>query len=487
MGVPQRPTSASAKCYPEVDLGSPGACSPVWHQQRPTTIVIRSPRVGPARPPPPTAAARPKRAKPLWRRLISRGGLRLQLRLAWALVVLLCVSLLLAQVADRVHTLRHPPISTESRRVYNGSMHYPAVTICHMEGFKQSVAGRYQQRWNRNAGTFQTRWKLFPWTNVSLERFWTEATYSPRETITACQLGDRRTDGYCPVTAGLSGGKHAFSVSWRLQALSGACTTLRPRADLQPPPGRDCGIRLYLSSRPDEYSEPSLGVGWTLTVHDPRYEWSDLSSGWYDSLSVLSGEKVQAKLEASFLSSVDQSTDPCATADGYNMADCYQGCVAHQLETRYGCRPPWVNGSRPLCDNAAQFEPLLHSVAARDSSQFGQCRERCIRPCDNNFFSLYVMSISTMDELQRNNISQVEIYYPTGLTAQAVQRHAYGGVQFMADVGGLLGLLLGISVLSAVQVLQDGCLWVARRYWRLEEHCEHEEGELAGVELADAP
>ena len=79
------------------------------------------------------------------------------------------------------------------------------------------------------------------------------------------------------------------------------------------------------------------------------------------------------------------------------------------------------------------------------------------------------MSVSGAAELLANNISQVQIYYPTGLTARAAQYRAYSGIQFLADVGGLLGLLLGVSVLSTAQVIKDGCLWAAHRYWRLEE------------------
>ncbi|KAF0297074.1 Acid-sensing ion channel 3 [Amphibalanus amphitrite] len=481
MGVPPRPSSAVSKwCAQEVDLGCPDAPAPV---RRPaTTIVIRSGRLGERSPAgaartavsverrcgsgrPAGAGPRP----PLWRRLLSRRGLHLQLQLVWLLVALLCVAVLIAQIVDRIQTLGNPPIGTESRRVYNTSMYYPAVTICHMEGFKRSVVSRYNQSWDRNSRAFQARWSRFPWQSATLEQLWTEASYSPQETIMTCQLGDGRNDGVCPVWAGLADGLRSFELSWQLQPLSGGCTTLRPRADLHPRPGIETGIQLYLRSDPDEYVSPGMGVGWTVTVHDPKYNWSDLALGWYDSLSVLTGDRVQAKLEGSFHSSVQRQDASCADVKDYNVASCHYNCIADRLEAKYGCRPPWIAGAQPLCNDSASFEPLLSSVVRREDSLYSECLARCIRPCDNNFYSLYVMSVSGAAELLANNISQVQIYYPTGLTARAAQYRAYSGIQFLADVGGLLGLLLGVSVLSTAQVIKDGCLWAARRYWRLEE------------------
>ena len=495
MGVPQRPSSAVSKwCAEEVDLGCPNPSSPV--PRPPTTIIIRSGRLGdrapPVRPRSPAPSERCQKSaaageaarsrQPLWRRVLSCRGLHLQLQLLWLLVALVCVALLIAQIVDRIQMLSNPPIGTESRRVYNTSMFYPAVTICHMEGFKRSVVSSYNQSWDRNSRSFLSRWDHFPWPSATLEQFWSEASYSPQETIVTCQLGDGRTEGVCPVSAGLANGLHSFELSYQLQPLSGGCTTLRPRADLHPRPGIETGIKLYLRCDPSQYVSPGMGVGWTVTVHDPKYNWSDLSIGWYDSLSVLNGDRVQAKLEGGFHASVQRQDASCADVSDYNVASCHQNCIADRLETKYGCRPPWLTDTTPLCDNASSFEPLLTSVVRREDDLYDECLARCIRPCDNNFYSMYVMSVSTADELLIHNMSQVQIYYPTGLTASATQYRAYDGVQFLADVGGLLGLLLGVSVLSAAQVIKDGCLWAARRYWRLEEdHWEEETDELVAA------
>lgn len=76
----------------------------------------------------------------------------------------------------------------------------------------------------------------------------------------------------------------------------------------------------------------------------------------------------------------------------------------------------------------------------------------CRVPCDTAIYSSYIMNRSPFRD-QPVPSAQIWIYFTSKLVGIIEERFNYDGTQFLADIGGSLGFLLGLSVLGFIGIL----------------------------------
>ncbi|XP_036220823.2 pickpocket protein 19-like [Bactrocera oleae] len=131
---------------------------------------------------------------------------------------------------------------------------------------------------------------------------------------------------------------------------------------------------------------------------------------------------------------------------------CAELCVFDDLATKTNCTGPWMTGiSQQPCDNNKPMRALIKDYEIYyESDEDIECD--CKRPCNERIYSTLIQSRTQLNSGQQ--YTQVWIYYSTKLVSMVEERPSYDTTQFIADIGGSLGFLLGLSVLGLIGILE---------------------------------
>lgn len=77
----------------------------------------------------------------------------------------------------------------------------------------------------------------------------------------------------------------------------------------------------------------------------------------------------------------------------------------------------------------------------------------CLKPCDTTIYSSFVMNRKPMKR-EDQPYSKIYIYYTSKMVSILEERSSYDSSQFIADLGGSLGFLLGLSVIGFIIFLE---------------------------------
>ncbi len=69
------------------------------------------------------------------------------------------------------------------------------------------------------------------------------------------------------------------------------------------------------------------------------------------------------------------------------------------------------------------------------------------------------------DDYVKRNLVELNVYVQTNLITKIVESQDYEMIQLVSDLGGVLGLYLGMCIMSAVEMLEMLCL-LAYIAWR---------------------
>lgn len=96
--------------------------------------------------------------------------------------------------------------------------------------------------------------------------------------------------------------------------------------------------------------------------------------------------------------------------------------------------------------STAIIRTLTYSKYIKDCD----CKEACVK----YHYKTYIVRRET-DTARASNQSQLLIYYNSPLVEKQVEYWSYDFSQFVADAGGSMGFLLGVSVIGIVSILEN--------------------------------
>uniref|UniRef100_A0A7I4XW99 Amiloride-sensitive sodium channel n=1 Tax=Haemonchus contortus TaxID=6289 RepID=A0A7I4XW99_HAECO len=170
----------------------------------------------------------------------------------------------------------------------------------------------------------------------------------------------------------------------------------------------------------------------------------------------------------------------------YEVESCFRDCLQDRIVTDCGCYDPAYHhaddgGATPSCADGDQLQNLacIDRIANSDAGGFNIIRDCvCPQPCEVDSYSVTVSTAkwpSTAykpEECQRNssgkpwdtadmnclewyqkNTLLVEIYYERMNFQVLTESPAYSLVNLVSDVGGQVGLFLGMSIISVIELL----------------------------------
>nr|CAD7598041.1 unnamed protein product [Timema genevievae] len=285
-------------------------------------------------------------------------------------------------------------------------------------------------------------WSTFPFENTTLQQFWEEATYGFNETIYVYALN------YKPLNV---------ATESRMNLLSGQCHTFKPQTQTTES-GVDVGYALTLRRGGNDNDDNDVGEtnscnnGWMVYIHSANEVWMENASHakvQAESLCVDQHQELYVRLNVDEFNILDnQRAKRCVPDPNYSLTQCENTCHWSQLAEKYGCSAPFMPGiDYQHCSNGSNMRLLVRDFMNKRWND-SQCV--CPSPCNNVFYRPYVVNRRAVD----SQYSQVYIFFSSHLLINVREHYAYDWSLFIADLGGSLGFLLGLSVIGLINLLE---------------------------------
>ena len=138
-------------------------------------------------------------------------------------------------------------------------------------------------------------------------------------------------------------------------------------------------------------------------------------------------------IEHELLEMLDSKNEPCNDSPKYAKDNCARNEIEKFTRNEYGCTPPFMGNKEKICTNATISKQVLEYW---DSEKF---ETNCLDPCTVLLIRAMWMQnkIKTSSSIVlsfQDNIKVVKSYY------------AYSGLSLIAEIGGYIGLFLGVSI-----------------------------------------
>ncbi|XP_030556002.1 acid-sensing ion channel 4-A [Drosophila novamexicana] len=357
------------------------------------------------------------------------------------LVLFVCSIIVIVQLYECFSKLSDPPISTHSYYNVNHTIEMPAITLCREPPYREDVLTNISRGYCPHP-KYATCWMDYPFGEIPFEEFFANGTFEQDETF---------------YLYGLNGDKNNVVIDSSIHFYMGRCYTLRPVTAMKRV-SRAAGYSLMLEHNANKLASDvdlTAGAGWHVFIHDKRENFTEINmkgSGRVEYVFVNINEEIEIKLQSQVFSNVETHTETCSRADGYSDLKCGEICIWQDLGDEVDCSGPWMHEiNHEPCNNTKSMRNLIENYrAVYESSDDYECD--CLEPCESRIYTTYIQSRKTFYQPEPRTL--LYIYYTTKLISMIEERPSYDTTQFIADVGGSLGFLLGLSVLGIIGILE---------------------------------
>ncbi|KAK5641853.1 hypothetical protein RI129_010400 [Pyrocoelia pectoralis] len=349
------------------------------------------------------------------------------------LMLLICIGVSCFQLTICFGKLRDPPTSTHYAYFLNESLWYPSVTICRNPPFKTELFEKYG--FLNSEITYATTWKRFKYDQYSIQGFFEEVTYAFNEIVSIAAL-DELTEN--------------LRVTSYFSLTHGRCFTLSPKRESTRWGGR-YGYYLYLA--PDSTNTLNWN-GIHVYIHEGNDKLTEKNGVdiFEEHLFVEAGDSVQVNLKVSRYNQLPNRRKECNSSFDYSKSSCVEEGVNDIISTYVGCQVPWVpNEKLPECNSYKQLMTIVTNSTASTYLQETLRKSNCIRKCKRN---IYLPLLQSIREIEPNAWS-LRIYFSSNLISQMDEVIAYDWNTLIADLGGSLGFLLGLSVFGSIGLIES--------------------------------
>ena len=132
---------------------------------------------------------------------------------------------------------------------------------------------------------------------------------------------------------------------------------------------------------------------------------------------------------------------PCNDEKGYSKDFCYSREIERELLENFGCTSPYGLHKTRICNNATIGEKVMQTY--QDAIHTDNYKS-CFNPC--SYFSISPFTPIVRSSLS-NKLAYVNLYFDKDELVKIYESYyIYSELSLIAEVGGYVGLFLGISV-----------------------------------------
>ncbi|XP_061386620.1 uncharacterized protein LOC133322631 [Musca vetustissima] len=362
-------------------------------------------------------------------------------------VLFVCCIIVIVQLYECFSKLDNPPISTHSYYNLNETIEMPAVTICREPPYKEEELTEISGN-NCTHPKYSSCWNLYPYDEVPISEFFINSTFNISETFYNDQYG-------------LNSFKSNVEITSNTQFFRGRCHTIRPKVALRRATknsGYSIMLQHHVPKSDVDLDKYETRPGWHVYIHDPKENFTEVSmkaSGRVEYVFVDIDEEIEIKLQSQYFSNIETKYQYCNKDENYSELKCGENCILDSVGKYANCSGPWLKNDHKMepCNSYKSIMKLIGEYGrVYESDDDPECD--CEQPCESRIFSTYIQNRKNFTKNIEPS-SQIYIYYTTKLISMMEERPSYDTTQFIADVGGSLGFLLGLSVLGLIGILEQ--------------------------------
>ncbi|XP_050298509.1 uncharacterized protein LOC126737577 isoform X2 [Anthonomus grandis grandis] len=332
-------------------------------------------------------------------------------------------------------------------------MSYPSVTICRRPGFKTKHFPKYGLRKNEGL-LYHNVFRFFNFTRYSIKDFLNETTYTFEEVV-----GLLAYNG--------CGGELA-AVTWKSfdTITQGKCFTFQP-GETSDKFSISGGWWFYMLHDMTQRSEDHFGVseyGTSVYVHhdsDILTSEGEQENNFLEHIYVEAAEDIRMQLKYQSFRRVRSKDNLCIDPEEnpeYSRSKCLELCFQYYVANQTNCTLPWLwllpDDWLPQCSNFTQVHRLVTAFLPHNRKAVAaNCSEECPKSCHVTLYTPNIISRKQVAEEQFPH-SFIAMYYSNNIVTEMMEMEGYNANAFISDIGGSLGFLLGLSVISFLAVLE---------------------------------
>ncbi|XP_050503324.1 acid-sensing ion channel 5 isoform X2 [Diabrotica virgifera virgifera] len=363
------------------------------------------------------------------------------------IVLFICGIFTFTQVTQCVKKFLYPPASTHSEFVVNSSVTYPCVTICRRPAYKTNLFSEFGIQSQKLDSSFA--FSNFNFSNNTLTEFIEKATYRYDEIVSMFAFSS-------------IGSLRNINVTSSFHFTRGRCYTfqsLNQSESFSPTSGFFFFLRHNQVKEASDYSY-SNSPGYQLYLHGPNevltYSNSEGSS-FIEYLDLDSSEEMSVKFEIQQFQIHPSSDEDCVPDEHYSKSKCEDYCIGQAIVNITNCTVPWLrlppNMSFAECDDYLSVRNSIQYYINRGMRRIYLEQCNCRKPCEFTIYKSYIINRKPVDSILEPSCS---IYiYCTNLIFRMTEVLSYDSNQLLSDIGGSLGFLLGLSVISLICIIEQ--------------------------------
>ncbi|XP_046545375.1 acid-sensing ion channel 1-like [Haliotis rubra] len=400
---------------------------------------------------------------------VRSGTLR---RCFWFLVVCGGLTFTAFNIAKQVQLYMSLPVNVDIDVKLAQTLQFPTVTVCNTNVLKKSQMDplnlteavqevfRYDFQSRETSNDTRYDFSLLQEDNIY------EATlkygHSTNDSVFQCDWAGLECDA-----------EHLINTNKEM----GVCFSFNANGSISTVgSGRYFGLHLLLNAKSEEFIRSRTnteGPGFMIAVHSPDIPLLMNDIG----MALTPGSQYFFGVELATATS-PTGLDGCGSKSlkyynkPYSREACRIECITDYSLEQCSCRDIYLPGNADLCtpDQIVQcFVPAM----IRYHSTRGECESSCPQTCSYTSFNVrsssslrvtdeYLSTLAnvTNDTLEywRSNYVAVDVYL-SSMTYQSVEkRYAYSVLELFCDIGGALSLILGASVVTALEVIDFAVL-----------------------------
>ncbi|XP_046846673.1 acid-sensing ion channel 1-like isoform X2 [Xenia sp. Carnegie-2017] len=246
-------------------------------------------------------------------------------------------------------------------------------------------------------------------------------------------------------------------------------------------PGKHSGLHLRISVEQSEYiGFLEFSAGLKIRIHDP--DELPLVSGL--GFAVMPGSHVYASitrqrtisLKSPYKTMCEDKKLPGVKK--YTIAACYEVCKQNYIAKSCKCQTFYMRDIKYKPCNVKQYLNCVYPLEEKYSSSSNSSKCECPESCDsmkynvylsygsfpsNASATLYAATENTTSQNFRTNMVAIDVFYEDLIYKVLRQVPAYTLQSLLGEIGGLMGLFLGASILTMMEFVDVAVMLILTR------------------------
>ncbi|XP_072048340.1 acid-sensing ion channel 1C-like [Amphiura filiformis] len=431
------------------------------------------------------------------------------LKLIWSVIFLAAFGLFIWQFSERITAYQKFNYNTLVEVEHRSKLTFPAVTICNYNRFYSSrITEEYTKHLDRLLGFADTlnyyyansyvsslenrlgdqpveNWQSFN-DEFDFEQFAAQSGFSLNESLIWCDWKGKKdscsADNFTAIFIPDYGICYQFNIDDKDEN--------RLRQTL---PGAENGLSILIDINQEEYTETFKQghheAGLKFVVH----HWNDPPLIETLGLAIAPGFHTYAAVRKKKYESLPKPWGNCESVkDGYNKKGCLRDCRLHHIVSKCGCRPLGYTSNSKICTPDQQSDCVAKALLEyRSIGSSDVCN--CPTPCkavvytaslsmtsfpsdqlEQEYQNKYGTFVEVVDEGNssfptsgdrdlRKNLVYLDVYFDELSETKFKQVEAMSFSALLSDLGGQMGFFLGMSAITAAEVLE----YLVKKIFRL--------------------